>query len=145
VTNHPVCSAEAGPPHDLLRGTLERLLEIDATALEPARTQAAQRIAEALHTEKVDAFLYQPAIDTLVALGVSDTPMGERQQALGLNRLPVSNGGRTVQVFQTGTSFRAVHSPPGAGASFRMAVPIPRTQRRRQAAPRAPEGNNGRA
>ena len=83
-------------------GTLERLLELEATELQGALMQAAQLMAETLGADKVDVFLYQPATDTLVAVGTSDTPMGRQQRAIGLDRLPVSNGGRTVQVFQSG-------------------------------------------
>src|SRR5215207_10164640 len=107
MSNDAISPPEANPQHDRLRTTLERLLEIDAIALADALGQAALLIAEALGAAKVDAFLHQPAIDTLVALGVSDTPMGQRQKAIGMDRLPIANGGRTVQVFQTGTSFRS--------------------------------------
>ena len=85
---------------------LQQLLEISATSLHDALTQTAQLLVEALQADKFDAFLYDPAIDSLVAIGVSDTPMGHHQRALGLDRLPVTNGGRAVEVFQTGSPFR---------------------------------------
>jgi signal transduction histidine kinase len=50
----------------------------------------------------VDAFVYDAATATLVARGTSDTPLGRKQHALGLDRLPVANGGRMVEVFETG-------------------------------------------
>jgi DNA-binding CsgD family transcriptional regulator len=62
-------------------------------------------VAEALGADKVDAFLLEPATATLVALGVSDTPMGRRQQEIGLDRLPLANGGRSTQVFANGEPF----------------------------------------
>jgi signal transduction histidine kinase len=71
--------------------------------------QAALLLADALGADKVDAMRYDPTVDTLVALGTSDTPMGHRQHALGLNRMPLSNGGRAVQVFQTGAPHRSGH------------------------------------
>jgi signal transduction histidine kinase len=52
----------------------------------------------------VDVFLHDPAIDSLVAVGTSRTPMGNRQHAIGMHRLPVANGGPTVEVFRTGRS-----------------------------------------
>jgi signal transduction histidine kinase len=85
------------------------LLAIPATDARTAFNQASQVVAETLGADKVDIFLYDPAVDTLVAVGTSDTPMGRRQVALGLNRLPLSNGGRTVQVFQTGKCYNSGH------------------------------------
>ncbi len=89
--------------------TLERLLGIRATETEAALNEASQLIAETLGADKVDAFLYDPAIDTLIAVGTSDTPMSRHEIATGLNRLPLSNGGRAAHVFRTGTSFRCGH------------------------------------
>src|SRR5215218_6837467 len=92
---------------DALLRTLECLFAIEATDLKTALREAANRVAESLAAEKVDAFLYDPAIDSLVAVGVSDTPLGQQEQALGLDRLPLTNGRRAVQVFQSGTSYRS--------------------------------------
>jgi signal transduction histidine kinase len=109
-------------PHDLLRPdqpasyesrllwTLEHLLEIEVSSLEDALAEATNLIAEALQADKVDAFLYVPTIDTLVAAGTSSTPMGHRQQALGLDRLPVSNGGSTARVFTSGEGYLTGHA-----------------------------------
>ncbi len=55
----------------------------------------------------MDVFLYEAERQTLVALGVSQTPLGRLEQSLGMDRLPIVNGGRTVQVFQTGISYRS--------------------------------------
>jgi two-component system, OmpR family, sensor kinase len=90
---------------DLAASTLERLLALEATDVDSALEQAAQLVAEALNADKVDAFIYDPSIHSLVARGTSDTPMGRKQTALGLNLLQVANGGRTVEVFQTGRPF----------------------------------------
>ena len=92
-----------------LLGTLERLLEIQATEVKAALSEATNLVAEALGADKVDAFLYDPATDSLVAAGTSDTPMGRKQHALGLDRLPIANRGRTVKVFQTGSSYLTGH------------------------------------
>jgi hypothetical protein len=54
-------------------------------------------------------FIYEPASDSLVAVGTSIMPMGERQHALGLNRLPLTNGGRAADVFQSGEPYRNGH------------------------------------
>ncbi len=85
--------------------TLERLAAIEATDLRSALQQAVELITEALGVEKVDAFMLEPATTTLVALGTSDTPLGNLQKALGLDRTPLANGGRGAQTFQTGESY----------------------------------------
>lgn len=88
--------------------TLERLLAIEAADLRGALDQAADLLAEALGVEKIDVSLHDPSIDTLdtlVALGISATPMGRRQQEIGMDRLPVANGGRVVEVYQTGEPY----------------------------------------
>ena len=90
---------------DRLLSTLERLLELDATELRPTLNQASQLVTETLNADKVDAFLYEAATESLVALGTSDTPMGRHQQAIGMDRLPLANGGRSVEVFRTGRCY----------------------------------------
>jgi two-component system, OmpR family, sensor kinase len=54
--------------------------------------------------------LYEPANNTLVAMGVSHTPLGKKQKDLGLDRLPLANGGRTVQNYQQQQSYITGHS-----------------------------------
>ncbi|MDQ3549686.1 MAG: GAF domain-containing protein, partial [Chloroflexota bacterium] len=90
--------------------TLEHLLGIEASGLDDALAEASNLIATALGADKVDAFLYHPEIDTLVAAGTSDTPMGQRQHALGLDRLPLSNVGSNAKVFTTGENYLTGHS-----------------------------------
>ncbi|HEY0135406.1 MAG TPA: hypothetical protein VGB85_15085, partial [Nannocystis sp.] len=80
-------------PVDRRLTTLERLSAIEATDLRGALQQASQLIAEALDTDKVDTFMLDPTVATLVALGTSDTPLGRKQKALGLDRMPLANGG----------------------------------------------------
>lgn len=88
---------------------LERLLAIEVADLEMALTHSCDVIAEALKADKVDAFLYEPGKDTLMALGSSAQPLSMLQRKLGLDLLPVSNGGRVVGVYQTGQTFTAGH------------------------------------
>ena len=94
---------------DRLWTTLERLLALDAMELKAALDQAAQIVAEALGADKVDAFVYEPETESLVALGTSDTPMGRHQHAIGLHRLALANGGRSADVFQSGRQHRDGH------------------------------------
>ena len=65
--------------------TLQQLLAIEATDLKGALHQAADLLTETTGAEKVDVSLHEPATDTLVALGVSDTPMGRRQKEIGMD------------------------------------------------------------
>src|SRR3954470_5085080 len=94
--------ANANPGHDRRRATLEQLLALDAVDLDGALDEAALIVAEALGADKVDAFIYEATTECLVARGTSDTPMGRKQIALGLNRLPLAHGGRAAVVFRTG-------------------------------------------
>jgi DNA-binding CsgD family transcriptional regulator len=95
---------------DRLLTTLQRLLLIDAPELRPALNQASTLIGEAVGAEKTDVFLYEAVTNSLVALGTSDTPMGHRQQELGLDRLPLANGSAPVMVFQTGAPYATGHA-----------------------------------
>jgi signal transduction histidine kinase len=119
----------------LMLGTLERLLAIDAIELHEALDRATQLVAEALEADKVDVFLLESASMTLVARGTSDTPMGQREKAIGLDRLPLANGGRTVEVFQTGAPYLTGHADlderelvglkQALGIRSAMMVPLP--------------------
>lgn len=111
---------------DALLRALERLLAIDATSVKGALDQASQGLAEALGADKVDVFLHEPASASLVALGTSATPMGRRQHELGLNRLPLANGGREVEVYRTGQPYATGRADrdPGVVAGFSNALGI---------------------
>jgi hypothetical protein len=85
--------------------TLERLLELPVIDVNDTFQQAVQLITEVLDADKVDVFFHDTSTDTLVARGTSDTPMGRRQKAIGLDRMPLANGGRMIEVFLTGNSF----------------------------------------
>jgi len=100
---------QSEPNTDRFLATLEKLLEIPSAELETALTHACNAVAEALHADKVDAFLYDETRDTLVALGTSTQPLSVLQKKLGLDVLPLSNGGRVVYVFQTGKTFHTGH------------------------------------
>src|SRR3954452_13781432 len=95
---------------DRLLVMLQRLLAIREPELRPALDEASTLIAETFGADKVDVFVYQPDADSLVALGTSMTLMGETQRALGLNRLPLSNGGRAAWSFRTGEPYVTGHA-----------------------------------
>ena len=91
-------------PSDRFPTTLEQLLAIRSTELDEALDQVADLVASALAADKIDALLYDPTSESLVAGGTSRTPMGRKQHAIGMDRLPLANGGPTVEVFKTGVS-----------------------------------------
>jgi two-component system, OmpR family, sensor kinase len=94
---------------DRLLTALERLLDVQPATLAGAMSQAATLIAEVLGADKVDAFLHEQETDTLVAVGASNTPMAHKQRTAGLDRQPIANGGRVVDVFQTGAAYLDGH------------------------------------
>jgi hypothetical protein len=78
-----------GEGHDArLVRMLQDLLALEVCGLDEAMQQAAQRLAVTLDADEVDVLLHDPAAETLVAIGTSDTPMGRRELELGLDRLP---------------------------------------------------------
>jgi DNA-binding CsgD family transcriptional regulator len=113
---------------------LQRLLALPAIELKPALDMAARAIAEAMAADKVDIFLHEPTTEALVAVGTVDTPLGLRQQELGLDRLAIAEGGFGVAVFRTGRSRRSGHLEQdptelrgiveGLGVRSQLAVPL---------------------
>ena len=57
-----------------------------------------------MQADKVDVFLLEQSTETLVALGTNDSPMAQKQKALGLDQLPLQHGGIAGSVFQSGQS-----------------------------------------
>ncbi len=94
---------------DQLLTTLEGLLELSATDVKMTLQRATNLIAEVLCADKVDIFFHDIESETLVALGTSATPLGRKQRAIGMDRLPLANRGRTIEVFLTGTSYLSHH------------------------------------
>lgn len=94
---------------DRLLPLIQHLLAIEETETPKALNRAATLVGQAFAAEKVDIFLYEQENQTLVALGVSQTPLGRLEQSIGMDRLPLANGGRTVEVFQTGATYRCGH------------------------------------
>lgn len=84
---------------------LEALLRIPAGDMNAALTQVSDLLAAATGSDKIDAFLYDPSRDSLVAVGTSTQPLSALQRSLGLDVLQLSNGGQTVQVFRTGKTY----------------------------------------
>jgi two-component system, OmpR family, sensor kinase len=100
--------SESGRRELLLRA-LEKLLELQGAELRPTMDDAAQLLVELLHADKVDIFFLEPETQTLVARGISDTPMSRKQKRLGLDRLQLANRGRIVEIFETGRPWHTGH------------------------------------
>lgn len=98
-------SGTSGSNQERFLNTLQKLLEAPASDLRTALTHAADAIAEAVAADKVDAFVYDERRDCLVAIGSSTQPLSNLQKSLGLDVLPISNGGRVVHVYTTGEVF----------------------------------------
>jgi DNA-binding CsgD family transcriptional regulator len=126
---------DQSPKDDRLLLMLQRLLGIRSVDFRSTFTEASTMIADTFGADKVDVFVHQPARNSLVALGTSRTPLGERQQALGLDVLPLANGGRVAEVFETGTphmSGRADEDPEELrgvveGLGVRSVIDLPLT------------------
>jgi signal transduction histidine kinase len=84
---------------------LESLLRLPAGDLRSTLSHVADLIAEATGADKIDAFLYDPERDSLVAMGSSTQPLSALQRQHGLDVLPLANGGRTVSVYRDGQTF----------------------------------------
>lgn len=96
--------------HPSLHYTLQRLLGIEALTLKDAMNEASDLLAEAMGADKIDVFLHEVETETLVALGTSNTPMGRQEVRVGLDRVPIANGGRQVAVFTTGQEYYTGHA-----------------------------------
>ena len=88
-----------------LLDVLEHLLQLPAGDLKATLSHVSDVIARASGADKVDAFLYDAPRDSLVAVGSSTQPLSMLQRQYGLDVLPLSNGGRAVQVFKSGETF----------------------------------------
>jgi two-component system OmpR family sensor kinase len=93
------------PKSDRLSQILQHLLALPGTEVGETVHQTAQLVAQALRAEKVDIFLDDPANQRLVAVGTSLTPVGIKQKAIGMDRIALSEGGRVVEVYQTGQPY----------------------------------------
>jgi two-component system, OmpR family, sensor kinase len=86
---------------------LERLFEIAPTQLDLVLSDCADLIGEAVGAEKVDAFIYEAASNSLVALGTTRSELAQLQRSLGLNRLPLVNADPMARVFETGEIYHS--------------------------------------
>jgi two-component system, OmpR family, sensor kinase len=81
------------------------------TDLVASLTPVADRIVETLGAEKVDILLADPERAAYVSLGVSNTPLGQKQRELGLDVVPMTAPSPVVQVIKTGRSMLVYDGP----------------------------------
>jgi len=85
--------------------TLQRILAIQATTLEETLDEASDMLAQVMSADTIDTLMYDPEKESLVLLGTNATPITRHQHKLGMDSLPITKGGREVQVFQTGRPY----------------------------------------
>jgi DNA-binding CsgD family transcriptional regulator len=91
--------------HEVLE-LLTRLQTLGPTDTRGALQHATEVLAAFFGADACDAFVYDAAGESLVALASSQTPLAERQRALDLHHLPLSHGGRLAWVFEQQQAFR---------------------------------------
>ncbi|MCD6044011.1 MAG: Sensory box histidine kinase, partial [Burkholderiales bacterium] len=102
--SQPILDQKTASPQRQLE-LLEALLRLPAGDLKATLDHVGNLVAGATGADKIDAFLYDAARDSLVAVGTSTQPLSSLQRQLGLDVLQISNGGRVVHVFKTGQTF----------------------------------------
>jgi len=68
-------------------------VRLPAADLATTLNHVANLVAEATGADKIDAFIYDPTRDSLVAVGTSTQPLSARQRQLGLDVLPCRTAG----------------------------------------------------
>jgi two-component system OmpR family sensor kinase len=102
--SQPILDQKTASPQRLIE-LLEALLRLPAGDMKATLEHVGNLIAGATGADKIDAFLYDPARDSLVAVGTSTQALSALQRQLGLDVLQLSNGGRVVHVYKTGETF----------------------------------------
>lgn len=102
--SQPTLDQKTASPQRLIE-LLEALLRLPAGDMKATLDHVGNLVAGATGADKIDAFLYDAARDSLVAVGTSTQPLSALQRQLGLDVLQISNGGRVVHVFKTGQTY----------------------------------------
>jgi two-component system OmpR family sensor kinase len=96
-------------PQRQLLALLEELSAIAPASVDVVLTQSADRVSSAFRAEKVDAFLYEQASQSLVAIGTSQTELARLQKSVGLDRLALANADPMAKVFESGVPYHEGH------------------------------------
>jgi DNA-binding CsgD family transcriptional regulator len=105
IATRMVRGRSTGRADDML-ALLARLQEVGATDMHGALQHATDVLTAVFAVDKVDVFLFDPSREVLVALGASRTPLAQREHVLGLDRLPLCQGGRAAWVLREQQPFR---------------------------------------
>ena len=81
------------------------LLGADSQSLVAALNNAAPLVASAVGAELVDAFLYNPQSDALIALSTEQSHLADVQRERKPDALPLSEGGLIAKVFRDGSPY----------------------------------------
>jgi len=97
-------------PERALFAALRALVRLDSTAPRQTVFDAASAIiAEAVGADALDIFLYDASSESLIPVRAPRSPMGRLERTIGVDRLPLRDGGLAVRVFLQGGSFRTGH------------------------------------
>jgi transcriptional regulator with XRE-family HTH domain len=89
--------------------TLERLIAIDEIEPREVLRRASSMIAQVMSAERIDAFMFDLQSERLVAVDTSDTPMGRKQQELGLDKISIRLPSREAEVYESGEPYLTGH------------------------------------
>ena len=101
-----VASSSASRGSTEVLALLTRLQVLGPTDVHTALQHVTDVLASFFDADSCSAFLYEPAREVLAAIAASQTPLSQRERALGLHRLPLSHGGRVGWVFEEQRPFR---------------------------------------
>ncbi len=107
VTNSLTPTAQASRPASDRYAALCALAQVDPTApLQTVFDAASALIVEAVGAAALDIFLYDASSESLIAVRAPRSPMARLERTIGVDRLPLPDGGLAVRVFQDGRSVR---------------------------------------
>ncbi len=110
VMNFLTPTAEASRPATNRYAALCALAQVDPTApLQTVFDAASAIIVKAVGADALDIFLYDASSESLIAVRAPRSPMGRLERAIGVDRLPLPDGGLAVRVFRDGASVRTGH------------------------------------
>src|SRR5690242_13788395 len=88
---------------------LEQLLTLQTGSMRGPLDEAGDLLNALMHADRIDVFLLNPVERSLVVVEGRETPLRLRRRELGLDRLPLGNGGREVEVYLNGKPYQSGH------------------------------------
>jgi DNA-binding CsgD family transcriptional regulator len=103
-------SGEASRPSRNRYAALRALVHVDPIApLQTMFDTASAIVVEAIGADALDTLLYDAPSESLIAVRAPRSQMARLERTIGVDRLPLRDGGLAVRVFQDGSSFRTGH------------------------------------